>query len=885
MKNIFAALAFILFLSSSFAACNFPAGWNSCMLLNITENASLDRSYEPIEINLTGLSFPSGACINELRVYRCTVSGCGTGVEIPSQVLATDNSTWCQIVFAANISYNGSYNATHAGANSSNFAIYFNNSGATAPGYTNPWTFSDFSNGTQVNNGTLASNSNGDNFWFDNDSDNFAGIYQMTVAGIGYNNGGVWAITPICNAGGCGVSTTTNTANAVSAKVAMIFTTKVYKANFTVYNGWYAVKVDIASTDTTPLGFWGGFGGGTKYNYSIGNNTNWAFNQTTRYTGVISNPKNTGYINFSVNSGGADRYLTIGNAINSNGTFYFISQPSATDYANKVNMLMKPLSTAINPVENAVNLVVSLNSPANNAFLNSTSVLFNWSVNSTFSSVDCNLTRNNSLLIKKNCAGSGSCTSTNTTPDGYYLWNVSCWNGTMGNDSPIRNLTIDSTSPVLSIQSPANTTYAATSVPLNFTAQDNGSGVFFCAYYLDGGPQVGGCGNSTLSGLSQGAHNVRVNMSDNANNMVSAIVYFTVDSIAPTVAIQNPTNTTYNTTSISLNFTASDSGSGIASCSYTLDANAPISGCLNTSLTLAQGQHTITANATDGAGNNNSASVIFLVDSVAPLISNGWVNITQGTRGQPVRVNVSASDPTSGLSSVKANGVSMGLSGSTYTLATTGTTLGCPVLGICTITFTAIDNAGNSNSTTANYTIVQATNVSILSPLNYTYGLGNISLNYTVSPNSVSCVYSLDGAANISLGTCANISLSIGIGGHNIVVYALDISGDGGSNITYFSISNNPIQPIDKGMSPIIEGMSSDIMNIIGNGWLAGLIILLFFGGWVAVSGMQNDAKMVLIVLAGFLSFVLLPDWIMKIAFLIIGFIITLALGKLFERW
>jgi hypothetical protein len=84
---------------------------------------------------------------------------------------------------------------------------------------------------------------------------------------------------------------------------------------------------------------------------------------------------------------------------------------------------------------------------------------------------------------------------------------------------PVPNPPIDSTPPKVSEVSVENKTYSATDVPLNFVVDENTSRV---AYSLDGNENVTLAGNTTLIGLSVGAHNVTVYAWDAAGNIGSS---------------------------------------------------------------------------------------------------------------------------------------------------------------------------------------------------------------------------------------------------------------------------------------------------------------------------------------------------------------------------
>jgi hypothetical protein len=99
-----------------------------------------------------------------------------------------------------------------------------------------------------------------------------------------------------------------------------------------------------------------------------------------------------------------------------------------------------------------------------------------------------------------------------------------------------------------------------------------------------------------------------------------------VDTVVPQITINSPTNTTYDTDTILLAFTASEE---VETCSYSLDggASVPVPNCASTVLTfLGNGPHTVAVDAMDCAGNPGSDSVNFIVDVVPfPWWDLSWV--------------------------------------------------------------------------------------------------------------------------------------------------------------------------------------------------------------------------------------------------------------------
>jgi len=100
---------------------------------------------------------------------------------------------------------------------------------------------------------------------------------------------------------------------------------------------------------------------------------------------------------------------------------------------------------------------------------------------------------------------------------------------------PISNTAVDGVVSIweihISITSLLNQTYSLNSVPLTLSLSKPADRV---EYSLDGQANVTVTENTTLSGLSDGSHSLRVYASDSAGNTgASDLVYFTVDTTAP----------------------------------------------------------------------------------------------------------------------------------------------------------------------------------------------------------------------------------------------------------------------------------------------------------------------------------------------------------------
>jgi hypothetical protein len=92
--------------------------------------------------------------------------------------------------------------------------------------------------------------------------------------------------------------------------------------------------------------------------------------------------------------------------------------------------------------------------------------------------------------------------------------------------SGLVNFTIKITSPSVSVLSPVNKTYDVSDVPLSFTVKEPISQI---NYSLDGKEDLLILGNTTLTGLANGDHNLTVYAKDEAGNIgVSKTIFFSI---------------------------------------------------------------------------------------------------------------------------------------------------------------------------------------------------------------------------------------------------------------------------------------------------------------------------------------------------------------------
>jgi hypothetical protein len=210
----------------------------------------------------------------------------------------------------------------------------------------------------------------------------------------------------------------------------------------------------------------------------------------------------------------------------------------------------------------------------------------------------------------------------------------------------------------VTIQSPENKTYNENSVTLTFTIEsdippvENFSRGTYALYYVHGcvldnntsklvydvshkyyvspnnvpvalsGSRNRYIGNTTLTGLSQGPHNITVWVRAQRYMISYAGIEWAVFatasfSVAPQITVLSPETKTYNVSDVPLDFTVEETFSKIE---YSLDGQSNVTINGNTTLTwLPNGDHNVTVYATDEFGNTGvSKTIHFNVEAPFP---------------------------------------------------------------------------------------------------------------------------------------------------------------------------------------------------------------------------------------------------------------------------
>src|SRR5437773_7566109 len=126
------------------------------------------------------------------------------------------------------------------------------------------------------------------------------------------------------------------------------------------------------------------------------------------------------------------------------------------------------------------------------------------------------------------------------------------------------------------------------------------------------------------------------------------------DTTPPTISINSPApGAIISVNSITLNWSASDSGTGLDHFELSLDGGAPTRLDANatgyTVSAVTDGNHTVQVTAFDGANNSAAASVTVTVDTIPPVLSITYPVAGAVLATGTVTVAWAASDATSGL--------------------------------------------------------------------------------------------------------------------------------------------------------------------------------------------------------------------------------------------
>ncbi|MCX6774328.1 MAG: S8 family serine peptidase, partial [Candidatus Micrarchaeota archaeon] len=364
--------------------------------------------------------------------------------------------------------------------------------------------------------------------------------------------------------------------------------------------------------------------------------------------------------------------------------------------------------------------------------------------------------------------------------------------------------TVDTINPTIGITSPLAQIYNTTAVLVNITSGDaNLAKTWF----------FNGTANETYTvpvsrAFTQGQHTLTAWANDSARRMNSTSVIFTVDSIAPTLNMSNPSNLANNSYSqtpfVTVYFVPKDNVDNNITCNVYVDGalnysvNATNSTQQNYTTSYNDSAHTTSVTCIDDAFNSvSSGTTAFTVDTINPAIS--FVAPTTNSTSSPnnyIQVNVSASDANLANFVVRVYNASSGALLRNVTLNSSAfynfTGLGN---GTYLFNATAYDRAGNMNKTeTRNVTIdTIAPVLAIISPTARIYNSSSVLVNLSASDSTLDTVWFYNGTANETYTVGTPVTRAFTQGQHTLTAWANDTLGHvTTANVTFTVDTTNP---------------------------------------------------------------------------------------------
>lgn len=380
----------------------------------------------------------------------------------------------------------------------------------------------------------------------------------------------------------------------------------------------------------------------------------------------------------------------------------------------------------------------------------------------------------------------------NTTgwPDGPYAIVIHAMDYAGNFVSRRYNFIIDSSEPIILLNSLANNSVILPGTSINCTVIDDNINIV--QYSVNGGAYLplSSPWDINTAAWADGMYNITVTATDNASNNAVAFFIFTLDSTLPTIILDSPANNSCIVAGTPLHFVISDANPDSAFYSVNGGTNVSLPGPSGIDTTgWPDGTYQISVYAIDIVGNNATRWYSFTIDSTDPdiqLISpaNGSV-IKAGT---VLEFHITEDNIGSVLYSVNG-GVSQPFI-TTYNVSSTGW-----LDGFCTVRVTAVDNASNMASRVYEFTLDStAPNIALLAPANFSVVKPGTLIDFSISdPHLVAVNYSLNGAPTIPLTSPFDIDTSAWPdAGYSVRVYAVDSVGNSVSRVFGFIIDSTP---------------------------------------------------------------------------------------------
>jgi len=439
--------------------------------------------------------------------------------------------------------------------------------------------------------------------------------------------------------------------------------------------------------------------------------------------------------------------------------------------------------------------VVTLNSPVGSANLTAS---INFNITAAYISgtnLTCNLTIDNVINVSNYTVTSGipNVTTIAGFAEGSHLWNVTCnSSATNSNYSVTRAFTVDTVTPVIEQNGTVLSAIVGQTINIFVNASDATTGVDKVEFILNNRTINQTNNNGTVAGAT-GVYNfsytvipadfgktlnISMNVTDYSGNKIQTVVFpVTITELIPPQVDQNSPVSGYNTssTSVTFNFTASDTVDSTPTCNISVDSVMNItnittaSGVSQVNITsgLNNGVHYWNVTCIDDSGNQNTtAQRNFTVDIISPTIQQNGTTASSIIVGGSVYIYANLTDTTTGIRTVE-------LIRNNRVNQTNSTFVAVGQIALFNFTYIAIDAdfgstlnfsinvtdiVGNKNQTAVfgvAVTELIPPQVVINSPVNNSnFSTTTVTFNFTVTDNidtTPTCNLTIDSVANLNI--------------------------------------------------------------------------------------------------------------------------------------
>jgi hypothetical protein len=258
-------------------------------------------------------------------------------------------------------------------------------------------------------------------------------------------------------------------------------------------------------------------------------------------------------------------------------------------------------------------VIATINNPTNTTYYSAANLTVNVTCTGSGAGYYLNVTNGGSLLNNQAVANNTPYTFSHSFANGTTTLNASCANSSTNSTVVVFTMSLTATPTLLS---PADA--SVTGSPVNLSWKCSGSygayqSTIAISNWTGSGDPYHSLNDTNVTDLfgfaSNGLHRWNITCSNGTTSGTSASWTFTSDTIAPTIAITAPTNTTVFGTSTTLTITATDTH--LNRTWYSLDGAANVTYTGSGAISFSDGGHTINAWADDTVGNVNSTSLVF----------------------------------------------------------------------------------------------------------------------------------------------------------------------------------------------------------------------------------------------------------------------------------